>query len=72
MSPLRKDATNPTSFLVEADHWYDFAAARGGDVIDLAAELDHDSNVGAAVRALAEELGIKNDDENYQAWKEQT
>ena len=70
MSPLRKDATNPTSFLVEADHWYDFAAARGGDVIDLAAELDYDSNVGAAVRALAEELGLKNDDENYQAWKE--
>ncbi len=70
ISPLRKDATNPTSFLVEADHWYDFAAARGGDVIDLAAELDYDSNVGAAVRALAAELGIQNKDSDYQAWKD--
>lgn len=69
MSPLRNDAKNPTSFLVEADSWYDFAAARGGDVIDLAAELEYGSDLGAAIRGLAKKLDIRCKDEDYTKWK---
>lgn len=69
ISPLRKDAKNPTSFLVNADNWYDFAVARGGDVIDLAAELEYDSDLGAAIRGLSRELGIRCKDDDYSQWK---
>ena len=59
VSPLRSDAKNPTSFYVKDDRWYDFASGYGGDVIDLAAQLEFDGDIGAAVRALADELGIR-------------
>ena len=64
VSPLRPDATNPTSFYCEDDFWYDHGAGMGGDVIDLAALLQYDGDKGAAVRALARELGIRADHEN--------
>ena len=67
MSPLRPGAKNPTSFWVEDDHWYDFGSASGGDVIDLAAQLECDGDVGAAVRKLASELGLRA--EYQQTWK---
>ena len=67
MSPLRSGAKNPTSFWVEDDHWYDFGSATGGDVIDLAAQLECDGDVGAAVRKLASELGLQA--EYQQTWK---
>ena len=63
VSPLRPDATNPTSFYCQDDFWYDFGAGVGGDVIDLAALLQHDGDKGAAVHALARELGIRMDHE---------
>lgn len=59
VSPLRPGARNPTSFWVEDDHWYDFGSGYGGDVIDLAAQLKFNGDNGAAIRALATELGIK-------------
>ena len=68
MSPLRPGAKNPTSFWVDDDHWYDFGSATGGDVIDLAAQLECNGDVGAAVRKLAAELGIQSD--YRQDWKE--
>lgn len=61
ISPLRPGATNPTSFWVENDHWYDFGSGNGGDVVDLAALLEYNGDVGAAVRSLARELGIQNE-----------
>ena len=64
-SPLRQGAKNPTSFWVEDDHWYDFGSGSGGDVIDLAAQLQHKGDVGAAVRSLANELGIQRDRSEY-------
>ena len=67
VSPLRPGAKNPTSFWVEDDHWYDFGSASGGDVIDLAAQLECDGDVGAAVRKLASELGLRA--EYQQTWK---
>ena len=39
VSPLRPDATNPTSFFCKDDFWYDHGASMGGDAIDLAAQL---------------------------------
>ena len=59
VSPLRPGASNPTSFLVEEDRWHDFGSSYGGDVIDLAAELNHDSDKGAAIRELAGIVGIQ-------------
>ena len=70
VSPLREGAENPTSFYVEDDHWYDFGSGTGGDVIDLAAHLKYNGDVGAAVRALSAELGIQHQDTNYAKWKD--
>lgn len=68
ISPLRPGAKNPTSFFVETDHWYDFGSGSGGDVIDLAAQLKYNGDVGAAVRALAKELGIQY--EKHNTWRD--
>ena len=68
VSPLRPDATNPTSFFCQDDFWYDHGAGMGGDVIDLAALLQYDGDKGAAVRALARELGIRMDHET-ETWR---
>lgn len=59
VSPLRQGAKNPTSFWVDDDHWYDFGLGSGGDVIDLAAQMQYGGDVGAAVRGLSAQLGIK-------------
>ena len=69
VSPLRSDAKNPTSFWVQDDYWYDFGTASGGDVIDLAAQMQFDGDVGAAVRGLAAELGIQR--ESNPRWKDE-
>ena len=68
VSPLRPGAKNPTSFYCETDYWYDFGSATGGDVIDLAAQLQYNGDISLAVRELSRELGIQAD--NYNAeWK---
>lgn len=59
MSPLRPGARNATSFWVEDDHWYDFGSGQGGDVIDLAAQLQFNGDISQAVRSLAAELGLQ-------------
>ena len=64
VSPLRPGAKNPTSFYCEDDYWYDFGSASGGDVIDLAAQLEYNGDLGSAVRALAAELGIQSENVN--------
>jgi len=58
-SPLRPGAKNPTSFYCEDDYWYDFGSATGGDVIDLAAQLQYGGDISTAVRELSRELGIQ-------------
>ena len=71
VSPLRPGAKNPTSFWVEDDHFYDFGSGVGGDVIDLAAQLNHNGDIGSAVRALAQQLGIQRDTNSYpETWRE--
>lgn len=69
MSPLRPGASNPTSFWVDNDHWYDFGSATGGDVIDLAAQLKYNGDVGTAVRELAKQLGIHTEPVNT-TWRD--
>lgn len=59
VSPLRAGATNKTSFVVYKDFWYDFGMAKGGDAIDLLAEIKYDGDKGAAIRELAREAGIE-------------
>lgn len=69
VSPLRPGAKNPTSFFCEKDRWYDFGSGSGGDVIDLAAKLEYSDDVGAAIRGLAHELGIRSETPISETWK---
>ena len=68
ISPLRPGAKNPTSFYCEEDYWYDFGSATGGDVLDLAAQLQYNGDLSLAVRELARELGIQADHINTE-WR---
>ena len=73
VSPLRPGATNPTSFCVDDDFWYDFGDGRGGDCIDLLAELKYDGDRGAAIRELARLTGVSNDGADQSAeWLDYT
>lgn len=71
VSPLRAGAKNPTSFVVYRDFWYDFGQAKGGDAIDLLAEIRFDSDKGAAIREMAHWLGLQSSDNN-EGWKRYT
>ena len=68
VSPLRSGASNPTSFYCEDDYWYDFGSGTGGDVLDLAAQLEFDGDLSRAIRELSHELGIQGENTNSQ-WK---
>ena len=70
VSPLRADASNPTSFQVQKDFYWDFGGGFGGDVIDLCARHKFDGDVGKAIRFLAEATGTETED--YSKWKEYT
>lgn len=61
VSPLRPGASNPSSFAVDDDFYYDFGNGQGGDVIDLLAELKHSGDRGAAIRELAALTGVASD-----------
>ncbi len=52
---------NPHSFVCYDDFWYSFSDAKGGDIIDLCAELEFEGNRGSAIAALAERLGLSSD-----------
>lgn len=73
VSPLRPGATNPSSFSVEDDFWYDFGDGKGGDCIDLMAELSFKGDRGAAIRELARLTGVtSNGHENTAEWMDYT
>lgn len=73
VSPLRSGASNPSSFAVDTDFWYDFGSGAGGDQIDLYAELYHSGDRGAAIRELARITGVSNDNEdNTHEWRAYT
>lgn len=73
VSPLRAGASNKTSFIVHQDFWYDFGAAKGGDVIDLWAELQCNGDRGKAIWALAEITGTPAEQEERSAdWLQYT
>lgn len=57
-SPLRPGAKNNTSFWVFDEHWYDWGGGNGGDVIDLAALLNHGGDKSKAIRELAALTGV--------------
>ena len=73
VSPLRPGASNPTSFVVDDDFWYDFGDGRGGDCIDLLAEIKYSGDRGAAIRELARLTGVLSEGaDNSAAWMEYT
>lgn len=65
VSPLRCGASNPTSFYVTNDFFYDFGMAQGGDIIDLCAIHKFGGDRGQAIYYLAEKLNIH--DDNFDA-----
>lgn len=73
VSPLRPGASNPSSFAVDADFWYDFGSGSGGDCIDLLAELRYSGDRGAAIRELARLAGVTSDaQDNTYEWRSYT
>ena len=72
VSPLRTGATNKTSFHVEDQFWFDFGDSRGGDVIDLLAELKYSGDKGAAIRELAKITGVEDDNKHSGNWVQYT
>ena len=70
VSPLRPEATNPSSFYVTGEQWHDFGSGYHGDVIDLAAQLLFDGDIGAAIRHLAADLGLQPPKEDTK-WREE-
>ena len=73
VSPLRPGASNPSSFAVDADFWYDFGSGSGGDQIDLLAELRYSGDRGAAIRELARITGVSSDTtDNTYEWRAYT
>lgn len=73
VSPLRPGASNPSSFAVDDDFWYDFGSGSGGDCIDLLAELRYSGDRGAAIRELARLTGVPSDNtDNTHEWRTYT
>ena len=72
VSPLRENAKNPSSFVVDDDFWFDFGDSRGGDVIDLLAELNHHGDRGRAIRELATLTGVTDNNPRPDGWMEYT
>ena len=70
VSPLRPGADNPSSFYVTAERWHDYGSGYSGDVIDLAAQLQFNGDNGAAIRALAAELGMQQPERSTK-WREE-
>lgn len=71
-SPLRQGASNKTSFWVFDENWYDWGGGNGGDVIDLAAQLNFNGDKGKAIRELARSIGIEIDDPHSTEWVQET
>jgi len=71
-SPLRAGATNPHSFCVHNDYWFDFGSDTGGDVIDLAALLNYNGDRGLAIQELARLTGVIDDKEHFIDWRQAT
>ena len=72
VSPLRPGATNGSSFYITDDFWYDFGDSRGGDCIDLLAELRYDGDRGRAIRELASLTGVQDDNPRPDGWLQYT
>ena len=74
VSPLRLGASNPSSFAVDDDFWYDFGDSKGGDAIDLLAALKYNGDRGAAIRELGRLTGVADDNahDDSQAWVDYT
>ena len=72
VSPLRQGAKNPSSFVVDTEFWYDFGDSRGGDSIDLLAEIKYQGDRGKAIRELAMLTGVTDENPRPDGWLEYT
>ena len=72
VSPLRQGAKHPSSFVVDTEFWYDFGDSRGGDSIDLLAEIKYQGDRGKAIRELAMLTGVTDENPRPDGWLEYT
>jgi putative DNA primase/helicase len=72
VSPLRSGATNKTSFIVYDDFFFDFGSGEGGDVVDLAAQLNFNGNKYNAIKALAKQTGVEVEQQPSESWVKYT
>jgi len=70
-SPLRDGADNKSAFSVHNDYWHDFVSGESGDVIDLAALVNHKGDRGLAIHELARITGVFSE-EDYIDWRQRT
>jgi putative DNA primase/helicase len=70
-SPLRDGADNKSAFSVHNDYWHDFVSGESGDVIDLAALVNHKGDRGLAIQELARITGVFSE-EDYIDWRQRT
>lgn len=70
-SPLRDGADNKSAFSVHNDYWHDFVSGESGDVIDLAALVNHKGDRGLAIQELARITGVFLE-EDYIDWRQRT
>lgn len=68
VSPLRSGASNKTSFIVYDDFFFDFGSGEGGDVVDLAAQINFDGNKYKAIKSLAEMTGTEYIKQPSESW----
>lgn len=72
ISPLRNNATNTNSFIVNEEFFYDFGASQGGDVIDFCALYEFDGDRGQAIKKLADITGVLEENVSYKKWVKYT
>jgi P4 family phage/plasmid primase-like protien len=68
---LRDGADNKSAFSVHNDYWHDFVSGESGDVIDLAALVNHKGDRGLAIQELARITGVFSE-EDYIDWRQRT
>ena len=59
---------NKSCLVVHNDYWHDYKTGKGGDVIDLSAQVNHGGDKSKALKELCYLLNISQNKEEYQAW----
>jgi len=64
--------SNKTCLVINDDCWYDYKTLKGGDVIDLSAQVNHGGDKAGALKELKFLLNISSNTQEYEIWKDYT